>query len=266
LFHDLQSGRSVDHAFRLRNPSTLIHCAWRGVAGRQRNEGFQTTDNVEMTLASVDLAVSLGCSQWIGLGSQAEYGNQNIRLDENALLLPTTKYGEAKKEAGMRALAKCDDAGLSGIWMRVFSTYGPDDTPDWFIPYIIREFVANRSPRLTRCEQLWDFLYVDDAARAIADVTDGITRGIYNLGSGKARPLRTYVDAARKEVGTSAVPIYGAIAYRPDQVMHLEADISRLVSATGWLPRVSVAEGMKQTVAFERKRDAAVGLSILNGL
>jgi UDP-glucose 4-epimerase len=254
IVHDLESSQSINPTLESRKPSILIHCAWRGVAGQERNERFQTTENVDMTIASVELAVSLGCSQWIGLGSQAEYGNQNVRLDENAPLLPTTRYGEAKKEAGRRALSKCDEKGIAGVWMRIFSTYGPDDSPGWFIPYVIRELIADRSPRLTLCEQVWDFLYVDDAARAIAAVADGARRGVFNLGSGTARPLRTYVDAARKEVGTTAVPIYGAIPYRPDQVMHLEADISRLVTVTGWKPRVSVAEGMKNTVAFERQR------------
>jgi len=254
VVYDRQSPQSILATVRPSNPSVFVDCAWRGVAGRDRNEEFQRTENISMTLASVDLAASLGCGQWIGLGSQAEYGNQNRRLDESAPLLPTTKYGEAKKEAGTRALANCDRKGIAGVWLRVFSTYGPGDSPDWFIPYIVREFIADRSPRLTLCEQKWDFLYIGDAARAIATIADGTTEGVFNLGSGTALSLRDFVDAAREEVGTNAAPIYGAIPYRPDQIMHLEADISRLVATTSWKPSVGIAEGMKATVAFERQR------------
>jgi nucleoside-diphosphate-sugar epimerase len=207
-----------------------------------------------MTLATVDLASAIGCSQWIGLGSQAEYGNQNVRLSEDAPLMPTTKYGEAKKEAGAAALSRCSSVGIAGLWFRIFSTYGPDDSPSWLIPYVIREFIANRQPRLTRCEQKWDYLYVDDAARAIAMVADGSMAGIFNLGSGNVHPLRSYVDAAQREVGSHAIPDYGAVPYRPDQVMHLEADISKLLAATTWSPRVGIAEGMRATVEFERQR------------
>jgi UDP-glucose 4-epimerase len=244
-------------ALRSENPDTFIHCAWRGVAGRDRNEEFQTSENVALTLKSVDLANALGCSQWIGLGSQAEYGNQNKRMDESAPLLPTTRYGEAKKAAGINALSRCASAGMAGVWVRIFSTYGPDDSPHWLIPYVIREFLAGREPRLTLCEQEWDYLYIDDAASAIASLADGQIAGVFNLGSGTAYPLRTYVDAAQREVGTAARPLYGAVAYRPDQVMHLEADISRLVAASSWRPMTTIADGIRATVAFERRREVA---------
>jgi UDP-glucose 4-epimerase len=42
------------------------------------------------------------------------------------------------------------------------------------------------------------------------------------------------------------------VAYRPDQVMHLEADISRLHSATGWQPITELDDGIRATVAFEK--------------
>ena len=42
----------------------------------------------------------------------------------------------------------------------------------------------------------------------------------------------------------------GEAPYRPDQVMHLEADISRLTQAAGWTPGTSLQEGINQTVAW----------------
>jgi nucleoside-diphosphate-sugar epimerase len=252
--YDWDDDQRVLSILREHKPATVIHCAWRGVGGRERNEEFQLRDNMSLTLRSVSLASAVGCRQWIGLGSQAEYGNQNKRLSETAPLQPTTRYGEAKKLAGMEALDRCRSNGIAGAWLRVFSTYGPDDSPEWFIPYVIRELLAGRAPKLTLCEQMWDYLYVDDAARAIAAVADGATAGVFNLGSGSARPLRDYVEAAREEIGTDVSPLYGAVPYRPDQVMHLEADISRLVAATTWKPRIDITEGMRETVSFERER------------
>jgi UDP-glucose 4-epimerase len=254
IFYDWNQDPHTIRMLRDLAPSTFIHCAWRGVAGNQRNEDFQLTENVSLTLRSVDFAAAVGCAQWIGMGSQAEYGNQNRCLDEDAPLRPTTKYGEAKKAAGIEALERCSSVGMIGAWVRVFSTYGPDDSPEWFIPYVVQEFLAGRAPKLTRCEQLWDYLYVDDASQALVALADASAGGVFNLGSGRARPLRTFVEAARTEVGTDVMPQYGAIPYRPDQVMHLEADISRLVAATGWQPRVDIQEGMRATVAFERQR------------
>ena len=234
-------------------PSTLIHCAWRGVAGQERNAAFQLTENVPLTLASVELAAACGCGQWIGLGSQAEYGNANRVLDEAAPTNPTTVYGKAKLAAGMEALEACARKRMAGTWLRVFSTYGPGDHPHWMIPYVIREFLSGRPPQVTKCEQKWDYLFVEDAARAIAAVANANVSGVFNLGSGEAHPLKQIIELIRGELNTSVRPAYGAVPYRSDQVMHLQADITKLRAATGWSPAVRPEEGIHLTVAWEKK-------------
>lgn len=241
---------------RTRQPAVLIHCAWRGVAGDERNSAYQITDNLPLTLDSVKLAVASGCRQWIGLGSQAEYGNLNRVIAETAPTLPTTVYGKAKLAAGIAALALAEASGLHGTWLRIFSTYGPGDHPHWFIPYVIHEFLQGKRPALTRCEQLWDYLYVQDAAEAIVSLADGQAEGVFNLGSGTASSLRQVVEAIRCELGTPLQPDFGAVPYRADQVMHLQADITRLSTATGWQPRVSLKDGLRETANWYLKRRA----------
>jgi nucleoside-diphosphate-sugar epimerase len=232
----------------------FIHAAWRGVKGNDRNEAFQILDNIPLTIHSVDLAHKLGCRQWIGLGSQAEYGNLNKVISEDSPNAPTTTYGKAKLAAGITGLGLCESYGLKGAWLRVFSTYGPTDAPHWFLPYVIQEFLAKRAPQLTKCEQLWDYLHVEDAARAVHSVASSNACGVFNLGSGMSRPLKNYIETIRKILNSNLVPDYGAIPYRPDQVMHLEADISRLQRVTGWQPSVNLIDGFTQTVEFEQMR------------
>ncbi len=238
---------------REQQPDIFIHCAWRGVGGPERNADFQLAENVPFTLATVELAATAGCRQWIGLGSQAEYGNANRRLDEAAPTNPTTLYGQAKLAAGNEALARCAGKNLAGAWLRVFSTYGPGDHPHWMIPHVIREFLQGVAPRVTKCEQQWDYLFVADAARAIVSVADGKISGAFNLGSGAAWPLKKIIETIRAELKTPVSPAYGAVPYRPDQVMHLEADITKLCAATGWRPEVGLAAGLRATVVHEKK-------------
>lgn len=232
-------------------PNIFIHCAWHGVGGDKRNEGFQILDNLPLTLDSVILSNVVGCKQWIGLGSQAEYGNQNKILDEKAQLLPTTIYGKAKLSAGIAALALCDAYNIAGAWVRVFSTYGPGDASYWFIPYVLKEFIEKKVPKLTACEQIWDYLHVSDAARAVVAVATNSSRGVFNLGSGIAAPLKYYVEAIRRGMKSNLLPEYGNIPYREDQVMHLQADISKLTEETGWLPLIPFEQGIKGVIEHE---------------
>ena len=121
------------------------------------------------------------------------------------------------------------------------------------IQHVIREFLAGRTPQLTRCEQLWDYLYVADAARAIVSVANGETAGVFNLGSGRAIVLKELIEKLRGVIGSCVEPAYGAVAYRPDQVMHLEADITKLKAATGWSPTTSLEEGLRATIAAAKE-------------
>jgi nucleoside-diphosphate-sugar epimerase len=238
---------------RAHQPDVFIHCAWRGVGGQERNAEFQLAENLPFTRASVELAAATGCRQWVGLGSQAEYGNANRILDETAPTQPTTLYGQAKLAAGNESLALCAKKNLAAAWLRIFSTYGPGDHPHWMIPHVIREFLNGRPPQVTKCEQLWDYLFVADAARAITSVADGNISGVFNLGSGDAPSLKSILEIIRAETGAAVSPAYGAVPYRSDQVMHLQADISKLTAATGWKPQVSLEVGLRDTVAHEKK-------------
>lgn len=236
------------------SPDVFIHCAWRGVSGRDRNEPFQVTENLPLTVEAAELAHAVGCRQWIGLGSQAEYGNQNRRLAEDVPACPTTLYGKSKWAAGIATLGLCEAYGMIGTWLRVFSIYGPGDAPNWFIPYVTQEFFSGRKPRLTHCEQLWDYLHVQDAARGVVAAAEKSASGVFNLGSGTSRPLREIVEMIRQEMKCGTTPEYGAISYRPDQIMHLEANISKICSITGWKPTVDFRVGLAETIETELKR------------
>jgi nucleoside-diphosphate-sugar epimerase len=135
----------------------------------------------------------------------------------------------------------------------VFSTYGPLEDLSWMIPYLIRTLLRRERPSLTACEQQWDYLFGPDAADAIWSVAKTTTAtGVFNFGSGRANSLRKIVETLRDAIDPNLPLGIGEVPYRPDQVMHLEADIARLTRATGWTPATSLEEGLKQTVAWHK--------------
>jgi nucleoside-diphosphate-sugar epimerase len=232
-------------------PDTMLHLAWHGVAGRDRNDPRQIDDNILPTIELARLAARVGVGTWIGLGSQAEYGPQEGRVDEHAPVRPTTLYGKAKLAAGLLAGHVCVQAGLRGMWVRLFSTFGPGDNPDWLLPYVIRTLARRERPALSAGEQRWDFLFVDDAVDALVRLasTPG-AGGVFNLGSGVARSLRSVIEQVRDMIDPSLPLGFGEVPYRPDQVMHLEADVARLRAATGWQPATPWETALRRTAEF----------------
>lgn len=234
-------------------PHTVLHVGWSGVQGRYRNDEQQLR-NVENTVALLQTAKQAGARHFVGLGSQAEYGPRQGIISESAPTRPTTLYGTAKLAACHAAEQSCRQSGIRFSWLRLFSAYGPRDDGAWMVPSTILALIRGERPKLTKGEQIWDYIHAGDAAAAIAAVAAAPTaEGVFNLGSGETASIRSIVERIRDLVAPGAALGFGELDYRPDQVMHLEADISRLRSVAGWKPRVSLADGLRQTVEWFRE-------------
>jgi len=235
-------------------PEAICHAAWAGVAGAQRNDASQDA-NVAISDALTRAAVDAGASVILGLGSQAEYGRLNRIARESDPCAPTTRYGEAKCQAQDAMARVCAASGVRFAWMRIFSLYGPGDNPGWLIPSVIAVLLRGEKPALTAAEQEWDFLHVADAARAIAMVMAAPrAAGVFNLGSGDAPPLRHTIETLRDLIDPALPLGFGEVPYRPDQVMHLQADVTRLREVVGWAPQIGLRQGLAEMVARQRGR------------
>lgn len=229
-------------------PEAVVHLAWNGVAGSARNSPAQAR-NIVWTTDLLERSARCGARAFVGTGSQAEYGGDpDLEKPEK----PTTVYGEAKLSSGRMGAAIARELGIRFAWIRIFSVFGPMDHPHWLIPGLIRDLLRGQTPALTGGEQLWDFLSVVDAARAVRLVVESEgAAGIFPLGSGEAPPLRATIEALRDRIDPRRALDFGRIPYRPDQVMLLRADIRRL-RALGWRPEIPLAQGLGETVQWYR--------------
>jgi nucleoside-diphosphate-sugar epimerase len=249
---DLRYLDAVTDALVAFAPQAVAHLAWEGVKGADRNYPIQLA-NVQATFSIYQLAKRIGASYFVGLGSQAEYGPCSGRIHESTATRPTTVYGATKLCTGLALDRLAAAEGFAFGWLRLFSTYGRTDDPSWLIPYVTIQLLRGKCPALTAAEQIWDYLHIEDVATAVIAAMDKQVRGIYNLGSGRAVPLNQIISTVRDQIDRGLPLGFGQIPYRTDQVMHLEADISALNAATGWLPNISLADGIADTVNWFRK-------------
>jgi nucleoside-diphosphate-sugar epimerase len=245
---DLLSPETYADALRGFAPDAVVHCGWWGVDGADRNEIMQL-HNLVATGALVETAISAGATIVLGIGSQAEYGSVPGPAHEDTPARPTTLYGITKLAAGQAWLRIAGERGVRGVWGRCYSLYGPGDNGSWLIPSLIRSFRAGHPLDMTAGEQVWEYLHVVDAANAIAALLETPSAaGVFNIGAGTTVRLRNVVEMIRDLVSSTVTPRFGSVPYRPDQVMHLQADISRLIATTGWRPQIALYDGLRQTV------------------
>lgn len=229
----------------------FYHFAWEGTTGEARNDMYLQNRNVKHALDAVALAKRLGCDTFIGAGSQAEYGRVEGKLRPDTSAFPENGYGIAKLCASQMSRIMCDSLGIRHIWARILSVYGPNDTPNSMVMSTIRKLRSGEKPSFTKGEQIWDYLYSGDAAKAfVALAKNGKNGAVYCLGSGKPRPLCEYITAIRDAVAEGAPLGLGEIEYARGQVMYLCADITALTEDTGFVPVTAFEDGIKETVLW----------------
>jgi nucleoside-diphosphate-sugar epimerase len=229
------------------SPDAIVHIAWGGVGGINRND-LNQLDNIKSSFELFSLANTIGCKYFLGVGSQAEYGLSEGIINESQPTTPKSLYGLSKLTTGLMLEKKSLSNGMAFCWLRLFSSYGPDDEPTFMLPYLITQLLQGKMPLLTAGEQIWDYIHVDDVASAVCAALDKKVVGIYNLGSGLGHPLRTVIEKVRDLVNPELKLGFGRIPYTKNQVMHLQADIAALESATGWSPHISLDQGLSSVV------------------
>lgn len=233
----------------------FFHLGWGHTGPAKFESILYQTENIDATLRALSAAKEMGCGVFIGAGSQAEYGPLDLaRISPESPCNPKLAYGICKYAAGKLAFLEGERIELPVAWVRVFSVYGPGDKPSTMIASTLRRMLANERVSFTPGEQLWDYLYCDDAARALylLGQRGGKANGVFCLGSGNARPLAEYIRSMA-DAADYALPLgIGELPYAPNQVMRLCADISSITQETGFLPAVSFEEGIRRTIEAMR--------------
>ncbi len=208
------------------------------------------TENIRCAVLAAQTPKALGCSVFVGAGSQAEHGRIEGLVTADAPCFPTTGYGIAKLAAGQLTRLACARLSLRHVWARILSAYGPGGDTLSVIPTMLAKLTHGEKPSLTAGEQQWDFCYTADVAEALISMAEsGRDGAIYPVGSGKTRSLREYFEIIRDAVDPSLPLGIGDLPYPPNQVMHLQADLTPLRRDTGFEPRVPFEEGIRLTLA-----------------
>jgi GDP-L-fucose synthase len=152
--------------------------------------------------------------------------------------------------------------GRSWISLMPTNLYGPHDNFDLanshVLPALIRRF---SEASVTSTVTLWgsgkpkrEFLHVDDMASAVALCAENYDDERHlNIGSGVDS---TIAELAQLVAG--AAGFTGEIAWdtsKPDGTPRKVMDVSR-VKSLGWSPKISLSDGIAQTIAWYRKANA----------
>ena len=230
--------------------STFYHLAWEG----QRNDIDEQFQNVGYSLNTLKTAKKLGCQRFIVTGSQAEYGISTERIYEDSDVLPNTAYGASKLACYNLIKVGARLMNLEYIWVRIFSVYGPKDNSNTLISYLFHCFENAVCPNLTDCNQLWDYLYCEDAAEALYLLGESKhSNELYNLAYGKSEKLRRYVEILEKKLNSTIDINFGGFE-SSTPIVSLDVSCEKLFRDLGWRPKHSFEEGIGSMMLDPERR------------
>jgi UDP-glucose 4-epimerase len=189
--------------------------------------------------------------------SATVYGSpQRLPLrEDDPIATQTNPYGATKVAAEGFIAVYSHLYGFDATVLRYFNPYGPNELcePETHaIPNIIRSALEDRAiPLYWRGEQVRDFIYVEDLARAHAGVLGLKGLNYFNVGSEKGVAVKDVLQIVTDIVGH---PLrIDDLGERPGDVPALYATSEALRKATGWQAEVGLEEGLRRSVAFFRE-------------
>ena len=118
------------------------------------------------------------------------------------------------------------------------------------VPSIICSLLRNQMARVTKGEQIRDFLHVEDVAAAIWAVARSDLSGPVNIGSGKPVALRDIVTKIGAILDRPDLIVLGTLPYDASDPMFICANNRRLTEHTTWVPRYDLDQGLRHTVEW----------------
>lgn len=232
----------------------FYHIAWNGIGANRDDSIIEQSKNVLYVIEALHAAKALNCKKFIAAGSQAEYGRcDSEKISPDTPAKPETPYGIAKYAAGRMALLEAERIGMDCFWVRIFSVYGKNDKASTMISYAVRSMLNGEKTSFTPSEQKWDYLYSDDAGKALVMIGENSTgQKIYCLGSGQKRFLYEYINEIRDLIDPNIIPGIGDRPYPRNCTMNICADIGSLTADTGWVPSTSFKDGIQQVINHYR--------------
>jgi nucleoside-diphosphate-sugar epimerase len=247
------SGGTLDQHMQ-RPWAAVVHLAGRsGVVESWRRPREFYEANLLATLSVLEVARTSGAR--FVLFSSYMYGEPAYQpIDENHPLACHNPYAHSKFLCEELCRSYHADFGLAAVILRPFNLFGSDQPPGSLIPDIVSQAVAGTRIVVHGLHTGRDFLWVDDAARAILAVLRQPTGGlrIYNVGSGRNLSVAEVVRKVTDIVGAREIVDEGS--FRPNEISNCTCDHRAITTDCGWLPETTFEEGLARVIERWRER------------
>ena len=248
-YGNVLSNSDLDHTFSKEKPDIVIHlAAYAGIRNSLENPNLYINNNIYGTQNLINVCEKYGVEKVLYASTSSVMANNNIwpwneqeRLGD---MLSPYAYTKQSNEHQFKISRIKNTVGL-----RFFTVYGPWGRPDMALFTFANKIVKGEAIDIYNYGDMKrDFTYVDDIVQGIFGLLEEIPEGdeIYNIGYGKQVGLMEFITEIEENLGRSAEKNF--LPMHPADSKETWADISKLVNRTGYDPKTSVVEGVKEFI------------------
>ena len=262
LHVDLRDGEATAAAVEDFAPEAVVHFAAESHVDRSILSPKPVVDtNFTGTFHILEAARKAKVERFVHVSTDEVYGSIDPPhdADEEYPLRASSPYSASKAGSDLLALSYWTTYKMPVSVTRASNNYGPYQFPEKLIPLMVCNALEDQPlPVYGDGQQIRDWLYVDDHARAIEAVLHkGASGEIYNIGGSRALPN---LDVVKKILDATGKPesLIKWVTDRPGHDRRYAITSEKVSNATGWAPQMPFEEGLAATVAWYRENQTWV--------
>ncbi|MBT2116520.1 NAD-dependent epimerase [Dyella sp. LX-66] len=272
---DLADRAAIEKAFATHKPERVVNLAAQaGVRYAATNPHVYVSSNVTGFLHVLEGCRQHGVQHLVFASTSSVYGaNRDLPFSEHRPAEhPLTLYAATKKANEQMAHSYAHLYGVPATGLRFFTVYGPWGRPDMALFLFTKAILAGEPIRVfNEGRHKRSFTYIDDIVEGVVRALDTVpgkdpawdamhpdpaTSGVapyrlYNIGNEHPVELLRYIEVLEECLGRKAT--MEMLPLQAGDVPETEADVSSLVEAVGYRPKVSVEQGIAAFVAWYRE-------------
>lgn len=236
----------------------MYHFAWTGSAGPMRADTKLQLQNAQWTVDSLRVAKELGCKRFICAGSIMEHETMAAAYTQGNKPGMGYIYGGGKVIAHIMCMSVAAQLGIDLLWPEITNAYGVGERSPRMVNTTIQKCIRGEAPQFTAGTQNYDFVYIDDVARAFRLIGEnGKPFHEYLIGSSTARPLKEFLLEMQAAIAPDLNFVFGDIPFTGIDLPLSRFDCSQTEADTGFRAEISFAEGCRRTMEWWKKQEVS---------
>jgi len=225
----------------------IFHLAWNGVSGANRANYEVQLNNVKYSCDLLKSCIDMGVKRFVNFGSIMEFEFENTFEKKNYSISQNYTYSIAKVMTRDMLLMIANNNVIDFVPLFLSNVYGPNDMSNRFITNLLRKMINKEEIDLSSCEQMYDFIYITDAVKAIIEVAKkGRKNVFYYIGNKEIKSLKEYVIKIKELIDNSARLNFGKVKNNCE-INYAKINTTLLQDEINYIPSMKFDEGIKKT-------------------